>query len=138
MTKVDHWRKLRHVLGWLALASAFGFAYYTWTRRPIPVQAHVLLAQADRAHLVELRWRLSSTAGSDDQRGTLRFTPGAAPESVGPLLLHVPHAARESAVELRMECLFDSGAGPVTTRATLRLGSAERQTLDLGSCCDGC
>ncbi|MBM4343944.1 MAG: hypothetical protein FJ100_11300 [Deltaproteobacteria bacterium] len=132
------WHRARPVLGWLALVSAFGFAWYTWSRRPIPVQAVVLLTQTDRAHLVELRWRLSTAPGSDDQRGSLRFAKGSAPEAAGPIAMHVPHTARSRAVEVQVECVFDSGAGPVTTQATLRVGGAERQTLDLASCCDGC
>ncbi len=136
MTGTEFWQKARPLLGWLALASAFGFAYHTWSRRPLPVHATVLLTQTDRARLVELRWRLSTAANSDDQRGALHFFRGAAPEAAGPIAVHVPHTARTVPAELHVSCVFDSGTGPLTTHATLRLGGSERQTLDLGTCFD--
>ena len=98
----------------------------------------LLLTHADRAHLVELRWRLSTVPGSEDQRGAMHFLSGSAPEATAPIALHVPPTAKTTAVALDVQCDFVSGAGRVTTRARLRLGAFPTQTLDLGSCCDGC
>ena len=130
-------RRIRPVLGWFFLVSALGFAVWTWQRRPVPAQVVLLLSHADRAHLVELHWRVVAADGVSPQRGSLHFAAGAAPEATAPLHLHIPYSEAGFA-DLQVQCRFAANGPLLTTRARLRMTTQERQTLDLCSCCDDC
>lgn len=132
------WQRLRPLLGLAALLSAFGFAAYTWHRRPVASEVVLVLAHADRAHLTDLSWRVAGErAGEAIERGTLHFAAGTAPEATPPIGLHLPRVT--DFVEVQIECVFATpSGGQITTRRQLRATLQVRQTLDIGGCCEGC
>jgi len=118
-----------------AIAAAAVWTVRTLTDRPRTVRVAWLFTHLDRAHLSEIAWTARSPDGRPAWQGSLRYRPGTAPDASEAVELTLARGADH----VEVACTFILPAsGPLTTKARVVVGSDDRQTIDVGQCCDAC